>query len=845
MAAPWWTLRYLHPTRQPNAMIPHPPDPMRLLLDALPPAPIEIAGGLSIVEHDMTARPNAQGQTEITGSLVVQLWGRKLTLQSVASGVFEVSTATQIVSFGALGSFVLTRLRLNLQTAPEGTTSFAVAGHGQLEMRGLAGLGAKSWVVDGDLHAVSSAATGDTYLRLDAQPSPVSLAFAGGVVVSLAPERLFFYAHDSGTVDLEMRVKCGLSGLPDFLQGPLGGDPISAEIRFSEQGLLLFVPSLYEHKRIVLPQLDALGHLPAVDLGEAGISASKLRIELGSELRCSVDVTVHVPHVFNAFAESSFSFRVDANGTDVELRLLSSPLRIVQVEQVPRGPLQANIDLGRYGAVSFCMPVMRIDWAQQRLVAEGTFSYRDLRIPLAPVISLLKMAGVQPGLVDRLPESIVLQRFGLTGLAAVLTDLLGQAHSHNVVAEKAREHLTTLVERLDLLPKQLTDSYLHLEIPAELSFRVEVSADLSASLHLSPPPSIKLEGVPQEREVSPIRLLVPVLGPKGPELLGLSLYHLAVHQTQLGQLCTVEIDADMHRFELLSMALSMTLAKEGLFSPPDQLEEHLACRNMLALLVFPGGAPVLLPLFVDKLSVSHVGLDGLGFGATWSFPAPLGNSPSLLKLLGGMGDLEKVGPGTIGHVLPPHVRFVLGAGPFWLRLPNYLGGKRVEARAATYELATPEAWANFVFALRKLDVDGLLETLAHSQDGRTIELDLGPSFRKASRLWAAVAEPALFVSAMMHGDASSEAATPPRKEGMADKLRMLKGRLADGLSALGGDNQEIRVHARLVRVNSTGIELAITLPNQTGGAATERRVHLRWSNFLGSAAGLAAEVGRT
>src|SRR4029079_12847195 len=98
-------------------------------------------------------------------------------------------------------------------------------------------------------------------------------------------------------------------------------------------------------------------------------------------------------------------------------------------------------------------------------------------------------------------------------------------------------------------------------------------------------------------------------------------------------------------FELLPIALSMTLDKEGIFSPPDELEQRFSCRNMMAVLVFPAGTPMIVPIFVDQLGLRYAGLDGLGVGAMWSFPAPKVDFAAIMRLVIEMGDVAMVRPG--------------------------------------------------------------------------------------------------------------------------------------------------------------------------------------------------------
>src|SRR5262249_24621551 len=133
----------------------------------------------------------------------------------------------------------------------------------------------------------------------------------------------------------------------------------------------------------------------------------------------------------------------------------------------------------------------------------------------------------------------------------------------------------------------------------------------------------------------PVKLLIPSAGPSGPELLGISLHRLGIGQMLGGQLMTLEVDAEIDRSPLLPVALAMTLSGSGAFTAPDELEQRILCRELYSIVVFPGGAPLLIPLFFEQIGLKYSGIDGLKADVRWSLPAPRIDLPGALRAIAG------------------------------------------------------------------------------------------------------------------------------------------------------------------------------------------------------------------
>ncbi len=799
-------------------------DPLlRQHLDVLPQPPIQIADGLILLDYDI--------DENMLGWLLVSLWGRKLELHSTRAGVFEGHISTALVDLGPRGAFFLEHVSIVIQRRPlPDETAIEITGRGRLELRGLATCDSNPLVVQGNLRLVHAEGTGEKYVRLDLLPARISLPIVGGVIFSFVPERLFFIVDDAGTLDIEMRAQCSIAGLPPFVHDALGNDVIPVDVRVTPDGLSLHAATVHDRLRLIWPALPAIGSLPEFHPGEFVAAIRHLHIDVGEQIVGRVDVIVQVPHVFHDFAEPQFSVRILADADGVQVRLLSSPLRALRVRPRAGESLDAHVDLGRYGTLSFALPVLRLEASTGNLVAEGRFAYEDLRIPLGPVITFLGQAGRQR-IAERLPESIAVQPFGWTNILDALTNLFRLALGDGAIAEKAYEELNSLVEKMDRLPKPLRENFLRLEPPTELAYRLELTADLGARIHLSPAAS--------PTKSKPLRLLVPLLGPSGPELIGVSLHQLALCPMRAGQWFTVELDADVQRFELLPIALAMTLAKEGMFAAPDELHTQVSLRKMVAVLSFFGGTPLLVPVFFDEIHVQHEGLDGLGLAGRWSFPRPHIDATALLGMMTRLHNLQNgdlSGQRSDG-LMRMHVE--ASTGPFWIRWPSYLGAGRIDVEQATIEFEEPRALETFVAAIQRMDMDALLGLISLAPEGYPIEFRLGPSFRQASRQWAKVVEPTQLMASISPDEHFAET----NKVDMAGKFRAWTGRVVDELAAMGKTSNDVRVTARIVQVTSRGLEVVVTLPVQPGESSVEHRLELQWGNFVGSAMKLAAMVG--
>lgn len=815
------------------------PEHVLALLPDRARGPVAIADGFTLLSQSIEG--GAAGPICVSASV----FGREIVLRAAsfaASGgegacvVFEGAMAEPLLNLGSLAALSLPRVALRAArgaATPGGSepASFAVEGRGRLEIQGLAGLDAGPLVLEGDLTTETGGASGGAYLRLHFKESRVTARAAGGATITLSFKHLYFIWSEPSGLAVEMTAGLAIGGLPPLIQAALPSE-VLVDVELTERGLRVTAGSVFDSIVIPLPAIVPLGGREPLELGEIRLSASNLSITAGRCLTCAVDLRVDAPPVLRAFIEPRFDLRLTADAEDVEVRLLSSPLRAVTFAPRAGGLVDASVDLGPYGRASFVVPSLRVNWATKSLEMEGRLRYRDLQIPLGALRSRLKERGAG-SIADRLPASIVLRPGGLAGAASMLADFIEDALGRGMLGERAKDELLALARRADRLPARLRESFLTVNLPPELIFQIGITPDLGARIAVSPPSA----------ESEPVKVLLPILGADGPELLGLSLRSFAVSAILGGRLFAIEVDAEVDRFPLLPIALAATLSGGGLFPPPDELEQRILCRDLFALVVPGASGAALIPLFFKQIGVVYAGISDLKVDARWSLPAPELNFAAVLRAVSGLSHFFAEPAASAALIdWPPELRLALTVGPSYVRLPRYLGGRTFGSTEPSPPIEASLSVARALLAARDIDINGLIAAIPEGFGEREIDVELGSSFRKAQRVWSTVFSPA--VHAASHVVLSPEGAPPkaPKSGGLSGKLSALRGHLAQGISALSGDTDTSAFHARVVGVSTEGIRLRASLPRHHGGEARETEIELRWDDPLGPLASLVGDL---
>jgi hypothetical protein len=578
--------------------------------------------------------------------------------------------------------------------------------------------------------------------------SPFSIRGPAGIEVTVTPRRVFLIPGETRGLELDMSAAVALKGLPDAIQRAISPSAF-ADVSLTGGGLKIIARSVFETIGVAIPPLEIPGRDAPIPIGELLLSANNLTLSVDREVSFSVDLGLGLPpelnrifgrgplgvqlgDVFETYNPErpapNLALRVTARANDIEVRLLTSPIKTLKLQKRPDGHLGADVKLGSYGEISFSMPAFHLDWATRSLVAEGRFSHRNLRLPLAPVVELLKAGGMSR-FADKIPRSIPIEPIGLAGAASTLAHLLKEALGARLVEDFAEvfaeEELSRLLDRVDALPERLREALVSIEIPGDFAYRIELTPDLSARVFVAaaPPP-------PKTREPhatydiadrrTPLKLLLPILGPTGPEILRLTLYSLALGQLFAGQIVTLEVDAEIDHFKLAPIALALTLSGADLLPRPEDLTLRIGCRDLLSVLVFPGGVPVPIPLFFKEVSFVSRRLDGLSIESRWELPAP-SFLPHLARCVAAWKD---VAPEAPPRDLPDELRVALTVGPNFVRLPDYLGGQILGSQTKGPVIDATPAVARVIASLRTLALNELLACIPKGAGAQEIEIEL-------------------------------------------------------------------------------------------------------------------------
>jgi len=574
---------------------------------------------------------------------------------------------------------------------------------------------------------------------------PFSIRGPAGIEVTVTPRRVFLIPGETRGLELDMSAAVALKGLPDAIQRAISPSAF-AEVSLTGGGLKIIARSVFETIGVAVPPLEIPGRDAPIPIGELLLSANNLILSVDREVSFSVDLGLGLPPELNRVFGRGFpgvqlgdvfetynperpapnlALRVTARANDVEVRLLTSPIKTLKLQKRPDGHLGADVKLGSYGEISFSMPVFHLDWATRSLVAEGRFSHRNLRLPLAPVVELLKAGGMSR-FADKIPRSIPIEPVGLAGAASTLAHLLKKEALGASLGEVfAEDELSRLLDRVDALPERLREALVSIEIPGDFAFRIELTPDLSARVFVAaapPPPTTREPHATYaiaDRQ-TPLKLLLPILGPTGPEILRLTLHSLALGQLFAGQIVTLEVDAEIDHFKLAPLALTLTLSGADHLPRPEDLALRIGCRDLLSVLVFPGGVPVPIPLFFKEISLVSRRLDGLSIESRWELPAP-SFLPHLARCVAAWKD---VGPEAPPRDLPDELRVALTVGPNFVRLPDHLGGQILGSQTQGPVIDATPAVARVIASLRTLALNELLACIPRGAGLQEIAIEL-------------------------------------------------------------------------------------------------------------------------
>ena len=484
-----------------------------------------------------------------------------------------------------------------------------------------------------------------------------------------------------------------------------------------------------------------------------------------------------------------------------EIQPETSPFKKLTFTPVQPGSqdMQAKLDLGEYGKLSFLVPAF--GYAGGNFRARGGFTQQDLAVPLAPLKWILKAIGLE-SVNHLLPDKLSIEelpiyseqdkKFNIDVLFDKIIAPLQTSGASLPAEDELRRALANIADRAERLPERLLQ-YLDIKLPEQFYFDFNVSPQggLLGGLGVYPPQ----EAGPEGRETPPVRLMLPGLAATGPVINGIELWNLSVGEILGGALLLVKADLNLDQFDLLPLAVVMALPDETQALLPDT--KHLTRRlilDHLVMLVVPE-ALVAIPLFFNQLGFENLGLDGVNLQAHFAFPEPSLDLKEALQVFKDFKAFfttdallqESQLSGVVQNMDPEQRRkmdLLLTLGPLFADLPSYLGGKSLGSPSDSYSVSLYANLVHLLNGLKKLQVNDLI--LAIPKQYRSSpqppaprpRLSLGPLMFYAD--WLVDAPPGGEQGLLLHLEGGSD---------LADGLATLNASIdlkADSLSGFDG-----------------------------------------------------------
>ncbi|MEV5750746.1 hypothetical protein AB0L00_23230 [Actinoallomurus sp. NPDC052308] len=521
-------------------------------------------------------------------------------------------------------------------------------------------------------------------------------------------------SRSAGAWSLDATVTVAFSGLPAAVQHALA-ERITG--RFSAGGgqVRLAIDRVIAPIEIEIP--DAQAGTVTIPMGTALLDASDFALTVGGEFRLSADFGVGLPaglnEMFGTRPDGSPSveifrtyladdpgsvtrFRLSVGSAEgLSVALLTSPIRAVTF-QTRQQHTWAVVDLGAYGAFELQVPEFGYDGTAFR--ANGGFrTTRPLALPLTPLRTLLSGAGLRE-LADVLPSSVPLNDLEVydpkTGLN--IQGLIDALH----LPDSFTQVLRTVEEHVDRLPSALL-AYLNVKVPDGFTFDFTIT------------PTGGVRGRLAVEGGTPIRLLLPSVGPLGPQLVGLELREVAVGELFGGVLLCLDLDCTIEQFDLATLAAVLLLPPDGLPMLPDSrnLISRIDIRNLSIIAVYETGIPIVVPLFYDELAYERLGLEGVGLRSHWRFPRPTLDVDFLRRLFAQFAAFFTDPHALLDPSAPPGADLSFTIGPNAIHLPAYMGGGTL---GSDQDLATVNVYASVARTLNFLkagDTDEIIQAV--------------------------------------------------------------------------------------------------------------------------------------
>jgi hypothetical protein len=519
---------------------------------------------------------------------------------------------------------------------------------------------------------------------------------AGGpMLLKAGLEKLTLTRKETWRFSADAQVE--LTGVPQ----PLGvlERKVRGGIEVDGQGVKILVHSLGEPLPFKLPQT---GGVP-IDLGQGAVDIRDLffyagskdgnggKLEIGGELWLGLPSRLnHIfgekdgepsLRVFRTYLqdapekereESFLRFKISGGTEGLSGELGNSPIVDVPYVEIKDGWLFLDLcdkkewhgTAHDFGRLSLQLPKLVLDLDGGAFRFAGGFRIdkdRGFRIPLGPLKSLLAAVNL-PMAAEALPAGIPVQGLDLFDQKGNLrtSEFLAflQRMGLPVPAELSRA-LQEAGHVADRLPDRFKH-YLNITIPDQMLLSIEVTPDASVRINF------------RTSQDKPLKMLLPL----PPGLVGIELTSLSFGEAWGGALFTLDLDARIDHFDLLTLAASLVLPfdqlKEYLHESGRVLHQSFFLEELFLFIVYQTGIPIPVPLFCKHLGMSYLGLEGAEVQSHFRLPRPRFNLVEALALVAELNRFFTTDQLFRLESVPKSMNLVFTVGPNYLRLPKYL-----------------------------------------------------------------------------------------------------------------------------------------------------------------------------
>jgi len=675
----------------------------------------------------------------LSASLSVENGTRKLSVKSGFAPPLRLGSADKVGSAAAGVELDNAEFKISMQA--QSATTWSLSADGSLYAAGVIRVEKGNvTILRGDESGLIFTAPKNSEVEI-----PFGDATGPRMFLGLSSIKLL---HASGGWSLDTRVTCGLRGLPLRLDRVLG-NTVKADLSVTSGSLQLTLKDPFSPISFQIPKAGdrELGRiwfkLAAITATLSKTPSLTLELQLGLPKRLDFLLGTDandpsqpiIQEFFATVADTGtadpplpgepwvrFQIGIDTNGFTGTL--LSSPIQKIKLDtpKDPRDPnktiSQFTVNLDQYGELTLVVPTLSGRLNSGSFAASGSVEIsKPLQLPTSQLKKLLTHAGLTK-LADSLPNAIPLTELNLLdsdgklNTNAIATFLKGII---DPVPQSVLDSLDKLRELSARLPERFR-SFLYFRLPNRLDY--DIAVDPSGTV------KFKLQTAPD----SPLRLLVPTLGPGGiPMLVGIELRSLSFGPVLGGALLLLQADVSLDVFDIITLAVAASGVTEGIqgLPPTETLVRQIVARELFAIIC--PEFPVPVPLFYDELSFTYLGIEGAEMKTVWKCPMPSLDLGEVVKVIDSLVKYFTKKEYYLDPEHPPEkLNLTFTSGPHYFALPSYLGGKMLGDRSKVWKFDAYRTLAKLLNGIKRPSISDIVESMPYDLRLGDSSLNLGP-----------------------------------------------------------------------------------------------------------------------